>query len=134
MLYNKFMEFQIITDKKRFKCFTENYPSLTEEATMSPSRLLAEGYWYNDLIDKRETPVIPCVVEMNKVYAKYSGGREYIGRVNGISTISQGCRVRIDGGQKIKVVKGETRDKKVEVSIPYEFVLVVDDFVYSLYK
>ena len=128
------MEFNIITRKHWCKSLAENYPDLTEEAFMPPRKLLEMGYDYEELIDRRDIPYLRCLLQSEGdhyiVLTKYKDGYEKLGTIPKDKDIQYcielGCmyRVRVDGGQKIKVVEGNYRDKKVEVYVPYTFVLV----------
>lgn len=126
-------DYIIQTHKTWYRSFSERYPALTEEADM-PIRELLQYYNYNQVINRREIPYLPCELEPGtdnsiKVYSRYSKGREYIGTVKKVWSDSDPfviCatkRIRVDGGQKIKVVEGERRDKIVRCDTGYTFIL-----------
>ena len=125
-------EFHIITDKHWCKALAENYPDFTMEADMTVKELMEMGYWYDDLIPRRETPMLTARVigdgNRQNVYVSAKDGWEYLGYVTDAmpDVYSQ---VRVDGGQMIRIKHGEHRDRKIEESVPYTFVLVQYDKV-----
>lgn len=126
------MEYKIVTDKYWLAAMAENYPDLTEEASMSVPKL-RDLYGYDELIPRREPfPLFTAKLEdigngWSNVYVMYSDGWEYLGKVNyvGKPDFYTRYKVRTYGGQHLRVIEGERRDKKEEVSIGYYFTLVI---------
>ena len=128
-------EYDIISRKHWCKALADNFPWLTEEARMSPSELL-EYYDYNELIHRREIPILDCTVELEgkhfAVFTLCKGEKEWIGNIPYSVQLDELLktrrpRVRVNGGQMVKVVYGEKRDRKVEEFVPYTFSLVFRD-------
>lgn len=107
----------------------DNYGELTPEAHMSANALLVEGYDYGQLIHRREVPVVKCDVKhedgVMKVYCRTTRGYEYIGYTREMFTLPARTSLIIKGGQFIKVVRESEKNKKVQVTLPYEYWLSV---------
>ena len=120
-------EYKIIRKKNWCNALAECYPDLSEEAAMRPAELLEMGYEYGELIPRREKVYLQCKVKKDgdvyKVFTCSKCGEEFLGVVDRLSHDPFNYRVRVDGGQFIRIVEGNYRDKKEEVFIPYSFVL-----------
>lgn len=123
------MELKLHAVKHMTWVLHDNYPEMAEEARMSPKQLLEEGYEYDELIHRKEVPIVDCMAQRDgnvmKVFCKTSHGIEYIGYTEELFDLPARTKLIIDGGQYIKIVEGEYRDKKVQVNTPYEYILSV---------
>ena len=110
----------------------DNYPELAEEAHMRPGELLDMGYDYDQLIHRREIPVVSCSVKREgnvmKVYCHTSKGLEYIGYTEELFSLPAKTELIIDGGQYIKIVEKNGRNRKEDVKLPYEYILSVKPY------
>lgn len=124
-------EYIIETHKSWYRSLAERYPDLTEENDMPASELY--HYFGDNLINRREIPYLPCELEEDdgivKVYSRYGHKREYIGQLKRAwnkddpFVIMASKRLRVEGGQKIKVTETKGGYKKEIVYLPYVYVL-----------
>ena len=127
------MEAELITNFHGISAtLIDHYPDLAEEASMSPAKLLDMGYWYDELIHKRDVPVVPCSVQRDgdvmKVFCHTTRGLEYIGYTKEIFSLPARTSLIIDGGQYIKVVDKNGRNRKEEITLPYRYILSVKPY------
>lgn len=127
------METELITNFHGLSAtLIDNYPDLAEEAHMRPGELLDMGYDYDELINRREIPVVSCSVKRDgdvmKVYCHTTRGLEYIGYTKEIFSLPARTSLIIEGGQYIKIVEKNGRNRKEEITLPYRYILSVKPY------